>query len=830
MLHNRGLTPSQAAAVEQIEGPLLVLAGPGSGKTRVITRRIAHMIDSGIRPHEVLAITFTNKAAREMASRVDDLLPGSRVWVSTFHRFCARLLRRHAEAVGLGPNFTILDTSDQQQLVKEALRRLDIDSIHYPPGRIQTRISRLKNDLKTAEQFARSFEEQVGDHFQAVVARVYPEYQKQLLQSNAVDFDDLLLHVVTLLTENPELRSELDARFQYVLVDEYQDTNLAQYQIVSALSHDYPNLCVTGDPDQSIYGWRGAKIANILRFEADYPNAKVVRLEQNFRSTPQILEAADRLIAHNVHRKAKSLIPQNDDGPPVELLSFADGHQEAESIAADIYRQVHSGARKWSDFAIFYRVNALSREMELALVRQKVPYQVAAGAAFYDRAEIKDMLAYLRLVCNPADQAAFLRVVNTPARGIGRTTQVKLLTWAGTRMGDVSLDDGAGSADFNPNEFGSHDDDAGFAVDQSRDDGRAINLVEAAAAADRVPGLSKRAAKALKDFAKMIGGFARMQPGPVEPLVQQVIEQTGYVLGWRDSDSEQDLQRLANVYELLTAARQYDLTAGADASLEGFLEETSLASEVDNVDEASGRVTLMTLHAAKGLEFPAVYIIAVEQNLIPHERALRENDLSELEEERRLLFVGITRAQERLALTQTDQRQFRGKQLFTIPSDFIRELQLTPRHAGSVSWQMEVDELLDRPRSVGFNPREREPIGGADRAEEALRVGSNPRYEEQTQHEEPVGHTTWTPPQPRISKRPLLVTGSELLEGNANGAEIEQGFAVGMQVRHPQYGLGKIVKVSGFAKRRNVTVEFEHDARIATFNIATCPLQPVGLH
>ena len=403
------LTPSQRAAVEHYHGPLLVLAGPGSGKTRVITRRIARLIERGVRPWEILAITFTNKAAREMGDRVQRLLPGKRIWVSTFHRLCARLLREHGRAVGLQPNFSIYDTGDQQHLIKQVLHDLNFDATHFPANKIGARISQAKNELLTPERYVARYGEGIGTHLEAVVSKIYPAYQKRLLEANAVDFDDLLVHVALLLAEQDELRAELDQRYRFILVDEYQDTNQAQYQIVAALSQIEPNLCATGDPDQSIYGWRGARIENILRFEQDFPDVALIRLEENFRSTPEILKTADGLIAHNVHRKAKRLKTDNSSGEPVELRLFRDGQHEANGIANEIAALVEAGERPWKDFAIFYRVNALSRSLETALARQKIPYQIAGGVAFYERAEIKDLLGYLRLIENPQDRVAFLR-------------------------------------------------------------------------------------------------------------------------------------------------------------------------------------------------------------------------------------------------------------------------------------------------------------------------------------------------------------------------------------------------------------------------------------
>jgi DNA helicase-2/ATP-dependent DNA helicase PcrA len=756
------LTPSQRRAVEHIHGPLLVLAGPGSGKTRVITQRIACMVEQGINSRNILAITFTNKAADEMANRVGKLLPGCRVWISTFHKFCSRLLRQRAEAVGLRSNFSIYDTTDQRQLLKEILHELDIDAVHYPPSKIASRISRAKNDMLSAEDFSRSYEESIGNHMQAVTARVFPEYQKRLLAANAVDFDDLLLHVVTLLSDNPEIRRELDERYRYVLVDEYQDTNLAQYQIVAALSQNEPNLCVTGDPDQSIYGWRGAQIDNILRFERDFPNAVVVRLEQNFRSTKQILRAADSLITHNVHRKAKSLVTENPEGEPIRLPLFEDARQEADCIAAEIRSLVKSDERTYSDFALFYRVNALSRELEQALTRHRVPFQVAAGVAFFQRAEVKDMLAYLRLVHNPADRTAFLRIVNTPRRSIGKTTQSRLAEWANSQ---------------------------------------GLTLLEAASQAEEHPIFSKRSVKALQAFAALITEFLLADSGSVEALLRTIIDRTGYTLPWEDSLLEQDRQRLANVMELVTAAQQYDEMFADDPTLEGFLEAAGLAGEVDNVDESAGRVILMTLHAAKGLEYPVVYLIGVEQNLIPHERSIQTDSLRDLEEERRLLFVGMTRAEEQLVLTRTRMRNVHGRPLSSIPSDFLFEmnLEIDDGSLGQSSTHSEFDDDPD-PDFPSVHPEQPDYLS--------------------------LDHSRTNESRP--SDLPKLITGADLLERRSESTDVPRGFSVGMQVRHPQYGLGTVVTVWGVAKRRTVSVEFDNGCGNKTFQISKCPLQPVG--
>jgi DNA helicase II / ATP-dependent DNA helicase PcrA len=791
------LTPAQRAAVEHFEGPLLVVAGPGSGKTRVITRRIARLIERGVRPRNILAITFTNKAAREMEERVGRLVPGAPVWVSTFHKLCARLLRQYGSAVGLAPNFTILDTGDQRTLIKQVLHDLDIDGSHYPPARIGGRISSAKNKLHTPEMMQRAVEDGRGSFQDQVIAKVYAGYQKALLASNGVDFDDLLLHVAMLLQESDVIRAELDERFRFVLVDEYQDTNLAQYQIVRGLSIDQPNLCATGDPDQSIYGWRGAEIGNILRFEQDYPDTRVVRLEQNYRSTPEILRVADRLIAHNTRRKAKDLFTENAAGVEPELLCFLDERDEADGIANMILDQVEREGRKWSDFAIFYRINALSRSIEQSLVRANIPYQVAAGVAFYERAEIKDVLAYLRLIHNPVDRTAFLRVVNVPARSLGKTSVDRLVKWA---------------------------------------DAKGVSPLDMARAAGEVTGLSKKAVAGFRDFAALIDKCAAAATGGVEALIRLVIDETEYTAPWRRSPLEEDQQRLANVEEILSAARDYDIEHADSPDLEGFLENVSLVADTDGVSEASGKVTLMTLHAAKGLEFPVVYVIAVEHNLLPHERAIREGDGDELEEERRLLFVGMTRARERLAITQTQVRQFRGSRYATIPSQFIAEAGLRPTAAGMEGvLRSQITEGRDALKAFRANT----PSDGGDEdelADDAL------EFDPASFGPTIVGES----PAKEPSRAPRLMTGADLLRGTEGHAmpdpfaaprgpmprlptapaRTEAQFEVGQRVKHPTLGPGEVLHCQGQGRWRTVTVRFDLGCE-QSFVATKCPLEPV---
>lgn len=780
------LTPSQRAAVEHFRGPLLVLAGPGSGKTRVITRRIARLIERGVRPWEILAITFTNKAAREMSERVQALLPGKRIWVSTFHRFCARLLREHGRAVGLQPNISIYDTGDQQQLIRQVLHDLNFDSAHFPANKIGARISQAKNELLTPEAYLARYGEGIGTHLEAVVAKVYPAYQKRLLEANAVDFDDLLVQVAILLAEQEELRASLDQQYRFILVDEYQDTNKAQYQIVTALSQIEPNLCATGDPDQSIYGWRGARIENILRFEQDYPDMTLIRLEENFRSTPEILKTADSLIAHNVQRKAKRLKTDNASGEQVELRLYRDGQHEAGSIANEIAALVESGERQWKDFAIFYRVNALSRSLETALARQKVPYQVAGGVAFYERAEIKDLLGYLRLIENPQDRIAFLRVVNTPPRGIGKSSLDKLVRWA---------------------------------------DGTGTGLLDAARQPGAVSDLPKKASVQLRAFTALIEEFTEAASGSVESLLKLILQRTGY-LNQFESGDEDDMQRIGNIDELISAARQFDEQepeGDQPPSLASFLETASLAQDVDSLDEATGAVTLMTLHSAKGLEFPCVYLIAVEQNLIPHERSLRENDVRQLEEERRLLFVGITRAEEKLVLTHTQRRELHGRSLSTIPSDFLEELDIESRGCTGAEDFEFGNVMADEGHSDGFDPRDFDPPDeDTDRHQSFL---TEVRSATDATRSRGTSGT-----RKRLRKGDIhLTTGASLESGSKTGVEIPLGFAVGMQVRHPRYGVGTVIETSGLSKNRTVTVEFDVGARRESFVAAKCPLQPIGL-
>jgi DNA helicase-2/ATP-dependent DNA helicase PcrA len=772
------LTPAQLQAVTHVGGPLLILAGPGSGKTRVVTHRIAHLLQQGIAGKNILALTFTNKAADEMKARLARLVSLPTVWMGTFHRFCARLLRIHAPLVGLSENYSIYDVDDSARMLAEAIADEGIDLTHATPEAIAHAISWAKNNLMGPDEYV----PRRGHHLGGIVERVYPAYQRRLLQANAVDFDDLLLHVARLLRENSDLRARLDERYRYILVDEYQDTNLAQYAIVRALSIDHPNLAVTGDPDQSIYGWRGANLSNILEFEKDFPQVKVVRLEQNYRSTKAILRVADELIRHNVRRKQKKLFTENPEGAAVRLNAYPTQRDEADDIAARIYNQIHDHGRRPRDFAIFYRTNALSRQLEHALRDHVLPYQIVNGLEFYQRKEIKDILAYLHLLNNPRSDVALLRIINTPTRGIGKAT-----------------------------------------VDRLRDHARmkGLPLLEAARQAGIIEGLSKKSAVAVAKFIAIFDRLSESIHNPIEEIVGLILSETGYREVLENSESEEEQDRLANLEELLTAAREFDERHPEANSLEQFLEETSLVSDTDAWETETDRVTLMTLHAAKGLEFPAVFIVACEHGLLPHDRSLHDDD--KLEEERRLLFVGITRAQQELQLSYAQYRAFRGQVSPTVPSSFLMEL---PRHEMQLS-----DSVGTRRTTPDWEPGF-EPAAHAADAEISQVSADEDMSQEQpdikrSRRGSPAPGTAaeqWSPsPSPLTSG---LVTAADLLAKQQQPRISPNAFRHGMTVQHPQYGAGTIIALSGDGSKRTATVRFLSTGEERKFRLIFSDLSP----
>jgi DNA helicase-2/ATP-dependent DNA helicase PcrA len=819
------LTEEQAKVVEHFTGPLLVLAGPGSGKTRVVTHRIARLIERGVPGYSILAITFTNKAAREMKHRVETMLPNSRVFVSTFHRFCSWLLRRHAEAVGLKDNFSIFDTSDQQSLVRRCLEELNIDKKLFSPGRLLGIISRQKNELITPEMYQQSHRDGNTSHIEAIAAKLYPKYQQSLREANAVDFDDLLMHAVTLFEDNEELRLQYQNRFQFLLVDEYQDTNFVQYSLVKALGSGHQNVCATGDPDQLIYSWRGSRLENIMQFARDFPTAAVYKLEQNFRSTKAILRPADQLIAHNKYRKAKRLFTENTEGQPVEVQLYQDQNHEADEIAQRIKRTVTQGDRKWNDYAILFRVNALSRPLELALYRHGIPYQVAGGVEFWQRAEIKDMTAYMRVLVNPSDNEALLRVINTPVRGIGKKSQDRLTGWANRYRGSV---------------------------------------LEACRHVDELPGFASKTAKAVQAFVRMLDELSADAGNSVSGLVSKLMERTKIALAWENSKSEDDLQRKANIDELITAATEYEKTHTDDSSLQGFLEETVLVSDQDSLDEDLGKVSLMTLHSAKGLEFPVVYLVGMEEEILPHERALKSTDHNDLEEERRLLFVGMTRAQQELYLTETKIRMRTGRVVYTIPSGFRSEMvpefksvnisqgelpewtygngQTAAKSFSSGSplnmqaMKTAADLLRDELGQVDPDESHAEdvefPFGKEATIKTPTKIQHHTEHDpddmqhmpEHTETLHRVGKPLITPQQMGARGRNLLTTGAQLLAQQTNELEKITQFTPGTHVMHPRYGKGEVLSLSGTGPRAMVTVQFETRADPESFMLLKSPL------
>ncbi len=623
------LTPSQREAVSHKEGPLLVVAGPGSGKTRVITYRIAALIDSGIKPYNICAITFTNKAADEMRQRAIALGASGGAHISTFHSLCVRILRRYADKADIKPSFSVYDESDQSKCIKQAVKECELDATNFPPGRILEHISKLKNNLMSVD----FFKAQADDFWTKTLAKIYARYQQTLHEHNALDFDDLLMKTAFLLEGRPEVCDELAERFKFLLIDEYQDTNHAQYRIAKALASRHNNICATGDPDQSIYRWRGADIRNILAFERDWPNATIVKLEENFRSTPNILELADNLIAFNQNRKQKKLIPTRPRAQDVCVTVFEDEHQEALAVARQIKSLAEQGA-SLNDIAIFYRVNAMSRVIEESFFQNKIPYQIVRGVEFYNRKEIRDLLAYLKVIANPDDEIALLRIINTPARGIGKTTVDRVRLYAAQNK---------------------------------------ISLLEGLKNAEHIEALPKAAQAKVTAFVDMLERLRKKVAGKVASLAESVFVESGLEESLRAAGPDGE-NAIENVNELISAAAQYDQQA-QEPSLIDYLQQISLFSDVDSYDTSVDRVALMTLHAAKGLEFENVFIIGLEDGLLPHERSKNSTTggQEDLEEERRLFFVGITRAKLGLHISYARYRTARGQMLRTIPSQFLSE-------------------------------------------------------------------------------------------------------------------------------------------------------------
>jgi DNA helicase-2/ATP-dependent DNA helicase PcrA len=623
------LNPAQREAVLHTEGPVLVIAGAGSGKTRVLTRRIAHLLGAvGVKPPEILAITFTNKAAGEMRDRVQDLVgpPARAAWVMTFHSACGRILRREAQRLGYRSNFTIYDSADQVRLVKRCLEELERDPKRFTPRGIHSQISNAKNTLVGPLEYG----ERVASFYDQTVAEVYDLYQKRLFASNAVDFDDMLFLTVDVLERFPEAREKWQEAFHYILVDEYQDTNHAQYRLLQLLAEKHRNVFAVGDPDQSIYGFRGADIRNVMEFEQDFPGSYTIALEQNYRSTQHILDAANGVISHNRERKEKNLWSELGDGDPVRVIEVEDEHAEARYVAAEIALLVEEGF-SGSEVAVFYRTNAQSRVLEDVLVRQGIAYQVIGGPRFYERAEIKDLVAYLQVLDNPYDAVSLIRIATRPRRGIGDSTLARLATWA---------------------------------------DQREISLWEATAEAENA-GVGTAPQKALKAFRVMIESLmASAHELEVPELIEAVLQRSGYMESLEAERTIEAQGRIENLQEFVSVAREWREQA-EDTTLSSFLQEISLYSDQDAIRGDGSLVTLMTLHNAKGLEFRAVYLIGMEEGIFPHSRSIEEQGI---EEERRLCYVGMTRAEERLTLLHASSRMLYGGRNHNLPSRFLDEL------------------------------------------------------------------------------------------------------------------------------------------------------------
>jgi len=738
-----GLNTAQAEAVSTTEGPVLIIAGAGSGKTRVLTFRIAYLLRLGVNPSHVLALTFTNKAAQEMKERISHLVGGGvarSMMAGTFHSVFARILRQFADRIGYTSSFTIYDTDDQAAAIKAVMNQLGVSQQVVPVNGVRGRISSAKNSMISWQEYVRSadsvLEKQTG--------QIFEEYEKRLAQSNAMDFDDLLLNTIRLLEHHPDVLESLQDRFRYLLVDEYQDTNRAQYQVVTMLARKYRNLCVVGDDAQSIYRWRGADIRNILDFERDYPESKVVRLEQNYRSTKTILAAADSVIKRNTKQLKKSLFTDNIEGEKITVLACRDDREEADMIARTIRSRVEKYGYSYKDVAILYRTNAQSQALEDALRRGNTPYHIVSGVSFYKRKEVKDVLAYLRLLVNPNDTESILRVINEPARGIGATTLERV------------------------QEFAVRTNSPVFEV---------LSNIET------VPMMQARTAKAVKDFVGIIARYQEMMPelAPAS-LAQAYIEATGLPQMYKLQQSEEALDRWNNIERLLDhIAEQQELDE--NMTLINYLEQIALLSDADDPKLGTERIAMMTMHAAKGLEFPLVVIAGLEQGLFPLAKA--ETDMMEQEEERRLLYVGITRAREQLVLSYAERRYRFGELVFSRPSMFLGEI--------------DKDTLAPSARSMtGNNAREAAPRTAPSSPKQSSysQVAQGESY---SQLPMPKRYTSVSQPKARGVQGPA--------------PEGPSSVKVGQRVKHPMFGAGTISSVSGTGQSEKATVLFDSGQR-----------------
>ena len=727
------LNKPQKEAVFHTEGPLLILAGAGSGKTRVLTHRIAYLIEEkGVNPWNILAITFTNKAAEEMRQRVDSLvgIGAESIWVSTFHSMCVRILRRYIDRLGYDNRFTIYDTDDQKTLMKEVCRKTDIDTKRFKERMLLSVISSAKNEMILPEEFELNAG---GDFVQLKIAKVYKEYEAQMRANNALDFDDLLVKTVQLLETQPDVRENYQERFRYIMVDEYQDTNTVQFRLVSLLAGKYRNLCVVGDDDQSIYKFRGANIRNILDFEKELSDAKVIKLEQNYRSVGNVLEVANSVIRNNKGRKEKTLWTDNEKGEKIRLRQFDTAYDEAQFIAEDIKDETAQGAN-YSDHAVLYRTNAQSRLLEEKFVAMNIPYKIVGGINFYSRREIKDVLSYLKTIDNGKDDLAVRRIINVPKRGIGLTTINRIQESAAAR---------------------------------------GIGFYDALSAPDLIPGIGRSASK-LDSFAALIEYFkGRSEESGVTDLLTEVIEKTGYTESLEADDPEELEARVQNIDELVSKAAVYEESCsdrGERPTLSGFLEEVALVADIDSVAEDRDYVILMTLHSAKGLEFPHVYLAGMEDGLFPSYMSISGDDPEELEEERRLCYVGVTRAEEKLTLTCARMRLVRGERQYNSMSRFIKEMPSALIDTGK--------------REGGFSQN--------------VSLG-----EKRTYSSEVSGYK-----RSAYAQKPAFAAiqkGSGLMAKKSEGLS----YGVGDRVRHVKFGDGTVTEIKEGGRDYEVTVQFD---------------------
>ena len=742
-----GLNREQRQAVEALEGPVLILAGAGTGKTRALTYRVANLIENGVRAWNILALTFTNKAAKEMKERIAKLVgeeAAEDAWISTFHSTCARILRRDIEKLGYQRSFAIYDDDDQQTVVKEIMKRLNIDDKFIPIREVRGKISDAKNRLLTPDEW---FMKSSRDHRTSLIHDIMTEYEKRLRQLNALDFDDLLVRTLELMADHPPVLAYYQNRFQYVLVDEYQDTNKAQYELVRLLTAESRNLCVVGDDDQSIYGWRGADIQNILDFEKDYPDAKVIRLEQNYRSTSTILDAANQVIANNTERKDKKLWTQSGEGEKIRIFAAEDERDEAAWIA-DRIRSLTREGEKPGDMAILYRANSQSRVLEEILVRAGIGYQVFGGLKFYDRKEIRDIIAYLRVLVNPADDISLRRIINVPRRSIGDTTVQELITHA--ERGEMPL---------------------------------------YSALSDLPEGLGSRPRKCVTDFFMTMTLLSAMKDSmPLEEFVGLVIEKTGLRAQYEKDNSDEAKTRIENMDEFMSAIHEF-ATMSENPTLESYLENVALVSDQDRAEDDGGRVTLMTLHSAKGLEFQNVFIAGMEDSIFPSYRSMESEE--KMEEERRLMYVGITRARKRLFLTRARSRFLYNQEHRNEPSCFLKEI---PKRLVDDEW-----------------PDRREAVFGKSEAQPAGRTGRRTGF----------GSSRPALPVSEIGKPKLTFHGSGLdsIPGVTKGftpskaraesdSAVSRLFRPGDRVLHRKFGAGFVKEITGTGADTRIIIEF----------------------